>query len=83
MRTTLAIILALVSPLVFPAALTLVVVLIASVLVPPVGLLAGVLTDALYWTPSVSVPYATIAGLCASVLGYAVHQFIKTRIITG
>lgn len=83
MRTALAILLALVSPVLFPAAFAAVIVLIASLFVPPVGLLAGALTDALYYTPSVSIPYATLAGLCVSVLGYVVHQFIKTRIISG
>jgi hypothetical protein len=83
MRNAVAIILALAAPLLFPAALAVLIVLAASVIVPPVGLLAGVFMDALYWTPSVSVPYATIIGLFMSIIGYVVHQFIKTRIMSA
>ncbi len=81
MRTAIAIILALSAPLMFPAAAAFSIVCIASVFVPPLGLLVGVLTDALYYTPSVSIPYATLVGLLVSLLGYAVHHIIKTRIM--
>jgi hypothetical protein len=80
-RACVAVVLALAAPILFPAALALIIVALASVVVPPVGLLAGVLADGLYATPVVGVPYATLVGLALSVLGYAVHRFIKTRIM--
>ncbi len=79
-RTGTAIALALGSPFFFPAPLSAAIVLVASVIVPPVGLLAGILTDALYRAPGM-LPYATLAGALASVLGYVVQRIIKTRII--
>ncbi len=83
MRKVVAVLLGLSAPLLFPAAFALGVVVITSVIVPPIGLLAGMLTDALYYTPSVSIPYATIIGLVISVLGYFVQRFLKTRIMTA
>jgi hypothetical protein len=81
MSRTLAVLLALAAPLLLPAALAAVVVFIAAVVVPPLGLVAGVLTDALYYTPAVSFPYATVIGAGITVVAYLVHQFIKTRIM--
>lgn len=80
MRKALAIALALLSPLLFPAALAALVILVAAVIVPPVGILAGVLADALYRTPDMP-PYATAFGAAASGAGYLMHRFIKTRIM--
>jgi hypothetical protein len=79
-RAVVAVVLALLAPLFFPAALTVAVVLIASLVVPPVGVLAGVLTDALYRTPDVP-PYATLVGLAFTIGGFIVHRFVKTRIM--
>jgi hypothetical protein len=81
MTKILAVVLALLSPLLFPAALAAILVLFAAIVLPPLGILAGVLTDALYYTPGVSFPYATVTGAGISVIGYLVHQFIKTRIM--
>lgn len=83
MKEVLAIVIALASPLLFPWPLTLALVAVASVILPPLGILAGILTDALYYTPPVSIPYASLIGLLLSVLGYFVHRFIKTRIMTA
>lgn len=80
MRKALAIILALLSPLLFPALLALVVVFVASVVVPPVGILSGILADALYRAPGMP-PYATLLGALATASGYVMHRFIKTRIM--
>lgn len=80
MRKAVAIALALLSPLLFPAALAAIIIFAASVIVPPVGILAGVLADALYRTPHMP-PYATAFGAFASAAGYLMHRFIKTRII--
>ncbi|MGE5540986.1 MAG: hypothetical protein ACM3TU_01735 [Bacillota bacterium] len=81
MRTALALLVAILSPLLFPAALAFLLVLGASVIVPPAGLLAGVIADGLYHVPSIPLPYATLAGSAASVIGYVVHRFIETRIM--
>lgn len=81
MMKILAILLAVLSPLLFPAVLATLLVFFAAIVLPPLGLLAGVLTDALYYTPGAPFPYATLIGAGISVAGYAVHQFIKTRIM--
>jgi hypothetical protein len=83
MKEFIAFIIALAAPLLFPGSLTFVLVAIASVIVPPVGLLAGVLSDALYYVPSVGIPYATLIGLALTLGGYVVRQFIKTRIMSA
>jgi hypothetical protein len=83
MRAALAIVVACLAPLLFPVALASLLVLLAAVIVPPVGLLAGVIADALYYTPGVHLPYATFAGLLATGIGYVVHRFIKTRIMSA
>ena len=76
-----AILAALAGPFMFPAVFSVLVVFCASIVLPPLGLLAGVIADALYYTPSVHVPYATLLGLLITVLGFFVQQFIKTRIM--
>ena len=48
MKTVVAMVLALAAPFLFPAVLSVVFIFAAAMVVPPVGLLAGVLTDALY-----------------------------------
>ena len=65
MTRALAIAVALVSPFLFPIALTLPLVFVAGILVPPVGLVAGIMTDLLYKTSSVPFPYATFVGAAA------------------
>ncbi len=76
--------LALLSPFLFPYPATLAFSFAASVFLPPVGLLAGLLTDVLYYTPGASGwPIAVIAGLFISIIGFFVRRFLKTRIIGG
>ena len=58
---------ALSAPLFFPWHVSLVLAAIASLIVPPLGLVVGMFTDTLYWT-SGSVPYATLIGLVFTVL---------------
>ena len=81
MSRTIAIITALLAPLLLPSFFAAFLVFIAAVILPPLGLVAGVLTDTLYYTPAVSFPYATVIGAGISVVAYIVHQFIKTRIM--
>ena len=77
----LALVIGLVAPLVFPAALAFILVAAASLVFPPVALMAGVLTDAVYKTAFVQVPYASLVGLFLMFFGYAVHWFVRTRIM--
>ena len=77
----LALIVGLIAPLVFPAALALVLVAGASLFFPPVALIAGILTDATYRTSAVAIPYASILGLFFMLMGYTVHWFVRTRIM--
>lgn len=81
MNKLIALILALLSPLLFPAAFAAILVLIASAILPPVGILAGIFTDMLYHAGGTGFPYATYFGFVASGVGFVVHQFIKTRIM--
>lgn len=80
MQYALALLAALLAPLLFPATVSFLVVLVAAYVFPPVALLAGVVTDALYRT-SFSLPYASILGLVVMGLMYAVHWFLRTRIM--
>lgn len=72
------------SPFVFPFPATILLSLAASIFFPPVALLAGLLTDFLYYTPGASAwPVASTLGLFLSVLGLFVRRFLKARIIGG
>lgn len=72
---------ALASSLLFPWPAALLLVSVASFFLPPVALLAGVFTDALYWT-SGPLPYATLIGVVVTLLAYFVQHFVKTRIMS-
>lgn len=72
------------SPFFFPFPATLILAFCASIFLPPVGILVGLLTDVLYYTPAVStLPIATLAGAGISVIAFFVRRFLKTRIIGG
>lgn len=74
--------LALLSIFLFPWPLTIAVVLFASFFMPPVSLIAGILSDTLYLAPhAAAFPYATILGIIGFLIALGVHQFVKTRII--
>ena len=78
------VLLALLSPFIFPWPLTLALVALASCFVPLAGILAGVLADAAYYSKGAALfPLATLAGIGACCLGLIVHRFVKARIITG
>lgn len=69
------------APLVFPAVVAVVLVAGSALVFPPVALFAGVLTDAVYTTAFVSLPYASLLGLFFMASSYAVHWFVRTRIM--
>lgn len=64
----------------FPWKLTLIFVFIASLFAPPVGIIIGVLADALYGAAP-PLFLATGLGVLFSAFGFFVQHFIKTRII--
>lgn len=77
-------ILALLSPFFFPFSATLVLAFAASVFIPPVALVVGLLSDFLYYTPGASFwPMASMWGLLLSICGLLVRRFLKARIIGG
>ncbi|HYD93614.1 MAG TPA: hypothetical protein VEB18_04160 [Candidatus Paceibacterota bacterium] len=78
------VVLALVSPLLFPYPVTLALSFAGALFVPIIGLLAGVFTDVLYYAPHPGIyPLATIAGAGISLIAFFVRRFIKARIIGG
>lgn len=82
MNRALAVVIALVSPFLFPSVVTFLVVLVAACIEPLVGVVAGILTDLLYATPGMHFPYATVLGGVLSLIGLFVQQFVKTRIMS-
>ena len=75
---------ALLSPFLFPFAVTLVLVAAASIVFPPIALISGIVTDLAYYTPGASfLPVASISGLLISVVALFVRRFLKARIIGG
>lgn len=81
MKKYILIFLTFLSLVVFPWKTSLVLVAIASLFVPLLALLAGVLIDALY-APTGGIFIATLCGLIWCTIAYAVHEFLKTRIMT-
>ncbi len=81
MYRLLAIIAAFASPLLFPAALAFVFVFLASIVVPPLGMVVGIFSDVLYYTPGSGLPLGIVIGSASSLVAFIVHQFIKTRIM--
>ncbi len=70
------------SPFLFPYPATLILALVASLLLPPVGIMIGLLVDALYYTSGASwLPVGILTGAVLTLLGILVRRFVKTRII--
>lgn len=66
----------------FPYSLTLFLSFVAGVFVPWFPLVLGILSDLLYYVPSVSfLPMGTVAGLILSVISLGMRSFLKTRIM--
>ncbi len=84
MIRALVILLAFISPFLFPWPLSLLLLVAAACFLPLTAILIGVLTDAAYYSPGAAfLPMATLAGILACVLGLVVHRFVKARIIGG
>jgi len=75
---------ALVSFFLFPYPLTLVLSFGASLVIPWIAVVIGLLYDAVFFTSfEGSVPTASLLGAGASFLALLVRRFIKARIITS
>lgn len=71
------------SPFLFPYPFTLFLSFLASMTMPWVALLVGLLVDALFFTPQGGgIPLATILGGVASLGAIIVRRFIKARIMS-
>lgn len=82
MLRTVFLLLAAISTVAFPAAVTAVLVVCAALFVPSAMLLAGVLMDILYYVPGAyPVPLYTILGLVGFIIAEIVHSFMKARIM--
>lgn len=75
---------ALLSPLLFPYPATLLLSFLAGLVLPTVPLVAGIATDALYFTPGVAAfPAASAAGLALSIATFFMQRFLKARIMSA
>lgn len=75
---------ALISLFIFPWQVALVAILAASLMVPPAGLLLGLIADLVYYSPGAAfMPYFTLYGIFSFALSLLVHRFVKTRIMEG
>lgn len=67
----------------FPYALSVVVMFLLALYIPFSGVALGIMLDALYFTPGAApLPYATITGLIATLLGSLVQRFIRAHLST-
>ena len=73
------IILALVSPFIFPWPLTVLITLVAAYFFPGIALVVGALMEALYGT--LGIPYALILGALGFGSAIFVQRFVKARIM--
>lgn len=65
----------------FPYPLSVVVIFLLALYIPLSGVALGIMLDALYFTEGAApLPYATITGLIATLLGILVQRFIRTHV---
>lgn len=77
-----SIILALIALFIFPWQVALIAVFGASLLTPLSGIALGIIADLVYYVPGAAfLPYFSLFGLAATVIGFLVQRFVKTRII--
>jgi hypothetical protein len=75
------IVLALVAPFLMPWQYAAVLALAASFYMPPVALIVGAVSEALYGTGT--VPYAFLVGLVGMLFMYGVRRFVEARIMSA
>ncbi len=84
MTRVVLVIAAFLSPFLFPYPATIILSFAAGLVLPPVPLLVGAITDALYFTPGVaSFPIASVTGLVLSVAAFFMQRFLKARIMAA
>jgi len=72
----------LVSLFFFPWPLSLALIFVSALFLPPAGLILGIAADALYFMPGAAfLPLFTLYGLFSTLLSLLVHRFVKTRIM--
>ncbi|HVW71712.1 MAG TPA: hypothetical protein VHB93_01010 [Candidatus Paceibacterota bacterium] len=74
------IVLAAVSVLLFPWPYAIVLIFLASLYVPLIGISLGVIYDALYWAHGVGWPVATLAGAAGSIAAFFLARFLRSRL---
>lgn len=75
---------ALIALFIFPWQVAAGAILVASLLVPPAGLLLGLFADLLYYSPGVAfAPLFTLFGIGCFIVSMFVQRFVKTRIMEG
>lgn len=70
----------------FPYPLTALLSFVASLYLPGVALLVGILVDLLYYVPEAApygLPAASLFGLFLSLVALVVRRFVRARIIGG
>lgn len=78
MTRSIFIVLATISVIAFPWQYAMVLIFIAALYLPPVGLSLGIVYDALYWAHG--WPIATITGALGSLAAFFLARFIRSRI---
>ncbi len=79
-----SIVLALIALFILPWQVAVLAILGAALLTPLSGAALGVIADIVYYTPGAAfMPYFSLFGLFATVAGFLVQRFVKTRIIEG
>jgi hypothetical protein len=80
MIRTALIVLSLVGTVAFPWAYSAGLVFLASLYLPYLGLVFGVLYDTLYYPLGAGFPVATLTGLLIALLAFFARRFLKTHI---
>jgi hypothetical protein len=75
-----AIVLAAVSVFAFPWPLAAVLIFIASLYLPAVGISLGILYDVLYYAHGAGWPWGTILGALGSIAAYFLAGFLRSRV---
>lgn len=76
------VVLALLSPLLFPWPLVALLTLIAASVSSLIPLAVGIFVDALYYSRgAASFPWATVSGLAVTLAAFGVRRFLETSIM--
>jgi hypothetical protein len=70
-----------IAPFFFPWKFSLLLAFALSLALPFGGIATGLVADALYYSPGLGLPWATIAAAVGALIAYGVRRFAKARII--